>query len=124
MTTTAPTHIPSINSVLQSPLWFARERARLAYLDAHTAFLWHRAIWRANPTPVKHTAYKEAEDAERAALHHHNQVDGAVFSRLMKRGVDVDALPADRDDCSRCKTTVVEGFGCDCTNVLLALELG
>ncbi|MEE2040217.1 hypothetical protein Q8791_23660 [Nocardiopsis sp. CT-R113] len=122
--TTAPAYAPSIDSLLNSTLWTKREGARYAYLNAHTTFLWHRAIWRRNPTPTNRAAYLAARDAELAALHKHNQMDGAVFSKLAKLGVDVDQLPADRDDCPRCKTEAVEGYGCDCTNVVLAVELG
>ncbi|MFV2198430.1 hypothetical protein [Nocardiopsis sp. LOL_012] len=121
---TATRHTPSVDSILNSTLWRYREGARHAHLNAHTTFLWHRAIWRRNPTPRNHARYQKAEAAELAALRKHNQVDGAVFSHLAEVGVDLGALPADCDDCLRCRSEVVEGFGCDCTNVLLALELG
>lgn len=123
-TTTAPVHVPSVAGILNSPLWHRREGARRTHLAAWVDFLWHRAIWRADrANQAKRTAYKEAEDKYWETMRLTNHLDGYVWSTLAAKGVDVDALPADRDACPRCSGGIVENFGCECTNVDLALEL-
>lgn len=120
---TAPAHAPTIESILQSPLWDRREGARRAHLAAWVDFLWHRAIWRADRSnPAKRDAYKEAEAAYWETMRLTNHLDGYVWSTLAAKGVDVNALPAGRDACPRCEGDIVEGYGCGCTNVDLALQ--
>ncbi|MFE7462295.1 hypothetical protein ACWFMI_25095 [Nocardiopsis terrae] len=122
MTTTA--HVPTIDSVLNSPLWHRREGARRTHMAAWVDFLWYRSIWRNNRTPQNRAACEAAETAYWETMRLTNHLDGYVWSHLIARGVDVDQLPADCDECPRCRGEIRENFGCACTNVVLALELG
>lgn len=122
--TATTTHVPTVEGILQSTLWHRREGARRTHMAAWVDFLWHRAIYRANRTPANRDAYKAAEDTYWTTMRLTNHCDGYVWSQLIALGVDVDALPADRDQCPRCDGDIRENFGCACTNVVLALELG
>lgn len=119
--TTAPTHIPSIESILESTLWDRREGVRRAHMAAWVDFLWHRAIWRTDYTSAtKRRNYTRAEKAYWETMRLTNHLDGYVWSTLAAKGVDVDALPAGRDACPRCDGDIVEDYGCGCTNIDLA----
>lgn len=121
--TIVPAHVPSVASILNSPLWARREGARRTHLNAWVDFLWHRSIWLAARSDAdKYAAYRTAESAYWETMRLTNHLDGYVWSTLAAKGVDVDALPADRDACTRCDGDIVENYGCPCTNIDLARE--
>lgn len=119
------THTPSVESILNSPLWARREGARRAHMAAWLDFLWYRSAWLVDRSNAdKYSAYRTAEAAYWRTMRITNHMDGYVWSTLAAKGVDVDQLPAGRDECPRCKNEIVENYGCPCTNVDMAVEHG